>query len=156
MRFNNNLSFQEDTEFNYRCIINSERILLYNKAYYNYFANKDSTTSNLAFKKINDILISYLMMHAYTNKDESKEVKQQLTRSLNNSLRMFMIESAANFSNTDIQAAKVRKALLQFLNKNEVKIRRVYPHIGGLVIISLIHIRILHLMKKLLARLRSN
>lgn len=155
LRFNNDLGFQEDSEFNFRCVINSERILLYNKAFYNYFVNDDSTTSNLNFKKISDFLTSFQMMQAYAGNEKSIEVKRQLKRSLNNSIRMFTIESAANYVHSDIQAAKVRNALYQFLKKEDVKIREIHPYIQGLIVLALIHIGILFLIKKLIAYLKS-
>lgn len=156
LRYNTLLGFQEDTEFNFKCVINSDKILVYNKAFYNYYVNEESTSLNLSFNKINDILLSYLSMHDYAKNDISTEVKQQLKRSLNNSLRMFMIEGASNYKRVNIQASKIRKSLFQFLQNREVEIQNIYPHILFLILLSLMHIRIVHVLKRMIAFIKTN
>lgn len=156
LRYNTLLGFQEDTEFNFKCVINSDKILVYNKAFYNYYVNEESTSLNLSFNKINDILLSYLSMHDYAKNDISTEVKQQLKLSLNNSLRMFMIEGASNYKRVNIQASKIRKSLFQFLQNREVEIQNIYPHILLLILLSLMHIRIVHVLKRMIAFIKTN
>jgi hypothetical protein len=135
------LDYKEDAEFIFRCVMNSDKILLYNKVFYNYFINDTSSSENLNLKKVTDHLTVAILMKKYSHFYDNLVVMKYVKHQLNHQLYLYFTEIRLIRDKSVVRAGKIRADILLFMRETNLKL----SELSGLNLIflfmGLIHIR---------------
>jgi len=155
LRLSLTLDFMEDAEFIFRCILNSARILVYNKVFYNYFNNDTSSSVNLNLKKVTDHLTSASLMRKYSLSYNNPAVKDHVKRQLNHQLYLYFAEIRLVKDKSVISARGIRSDLLLFLRDTGLRLNELSKINLMLLVLGLIHIRLILALYRIRASLSS-
>ncbi|KAF5067437.1 Glycosyl transferase family 2 [anaerobic digester metagenome] len=149
------LDFMEDAEFIFRCVMNSAKILIYNKVFYNYLTNDTSSSVNLNLKKVTDHLTTASLMRKYSFSHKNQAVANHVKRQLNHQLYLYFAEIRLVRDKSDIRAGKIRADLLLFMRDANLKLKELSGLNLILFFIGLIHIRLIFTIHRIRAMLNS-
>jgi len=155
LRLSLTLDFMEDAEFIFRCILNSARILVYNKVFYNYFNNDTSSSVNLNLKKVTDHLTSASLMRKYSLSYNNPAVKDHVKRQFNHQLYLYFAEIRLVKDKSVISARGIRSDLLLFLRDTGLRLNELSKINLMLLVLGLIHIRLILALYRIRASLSS-
>lgn len=155
LRFSPALDFMEDVEFIFRCILNSTKILVYNKLFYNYLTNDTSSSVNLNLKKVTDHLTSASLMRKYSQSYKSPVVDEHVKRQLNHQLYLYFAEIRLVKDKSVVTARRIRADLLLFLRDTGLKLNELSGINLILLVMGLIHIRLILTLHRIRAGLNS-
>jgi hypothetical protein len=155
LRLSPTLDFMEDAEFIFCCILNSARILVYNKVFYNYLNNDTSSSVNLNLKKVTDHLTSASLMRKYSLSYNNLDVKDHVKRQLNHQLYLYFAEIRLVKDKSVISARGIRSDLLLFLRDTGLRLNELSKINLMLLVLGLIHIRLILALYRIRASLSS-
>lgn len=149
LRLSINLDFMEDAEFLFRCVLNSENILVYNKAFYNYLVNETSSSVNLNLKKVTDHLTSASMIKKYSISYNNQAVTSYVKRQLNHQVYLYFAEIRLIKDKSSIRANEIRTDLLLFMRDTSLKLNELSKTNLILFFMGLIHIRLIFALHRI-------
>ncbi len=143
LRFDENLAFGEDLEFTFRCVLNCDWILVYNKAFYNYVLNDISYSHSMPLKKINYHLITASVMNAYSGNFISEPVNLKALQLLNNGLFSFFIDLSGYNNTAQINSGEIRRLLIDFMQKNNLNFKNLKVINTIMISISMLNVKLI-------------
>mgnify|MGYP001766221254 CR=1 FL=1 len=154
LRFDESLAFGEDIEFTFRCVLNSRKVLVYHKAFYNYVLNDVSYSHSMPLSKIAYLLKTATVMNHYAQGFTGEAVRLRSLKLLDSGLYSYFINISNHQPLSEISNREVRSQLLGFLKQNKLSLLKVNYLNAVLTVMSFLNVRLVIYAYKLLTAVK--
>ena len=154
LRFDQSLAFGEDIEFTFRCVLNSRKVLVYHKAFYNYVLNDVSYSHSMHLSKIAYLLKTATVMNHYAGGFSGEAVRLRSLKLLNTGLYSFFINISNHQPMSEISNREVKRQLWDFLKQNNLNLLKINFLNAVLTMISLLNVKLVIYSYKMLTAVK--
>ena len=153
LKFDTELKIKADMVLNFQCVLNSQYILMSDFVYYNYLIRNDSIIQTTDKNKMLDHLRAPELISEFAKNNNEIEVKKSVKRYLFRGLESYIMACKNYLIKQNKIDFNYRQNIINFINKQKLKFVDMPVRLLAVFFISIIDIRVLNLMQKLINKL---